>query len=224
MTATSTKDHTSALATSSASEPRCLLIRHAERPPLPPGAPGTDLGLTRSGIEASFAYGAKLGEALASVRTSPVRRCIETATHIGHGSRAGAPLHHDHKLGDPGVYIEDPAVAWTNWLRLGHEGVLAHLATGGAPLPGFADPAQATRLLMEDLLGRAATMTGVHLAITHDSLMIPLLAGVLRRPLAADERPNFLEPIVLGRSHGNLFVRYRGRIHTAGHLVNVGRA
>jgi len=219
MTVTPTDDHLAALATSSAGEPRCLLIRHAERPPLTPGNPGMELGLTPSGIEASFAYGASLGKALVSVRTSPVRRCLETATHIGHGSRAGASIHPDNKLGDPGVYIEDPAIAWKNWLLLGQERVLDHLANDGAALPGFADPAQATGLLIEHLLSRAARMTGVHLAITHDSLMIPLLAAVFRRPLAVDERPNFLESIVLSSSQGSLFARYRGRIHAAGHLV-----
>jgi len=208
------------LAISSPTEPRCILLRHAERPALSPGDPGSDLPLTAAGEAAARTYGRHLAGSISSIRTSPILRCARTAALIRSCAQTKIPIQEDTTLGDPGIYIAYPDLAWENWLKRGQEGVLEHLALGGPPLPGFADPLGSTSQLLVHLLARARAEPGIHVAVTHDAIMIPLLAAVTRRPLPFDARPHFLEVILLGRSKGETFVDYRGDRWSAAHLEN----
>ena len=176
--------------------PVVVLMRHAARPPIPEGEVGGELSITPEGEAKALALGQRFRQVLVSVRSSPVRRCVETARAIVRGAERDIDLVSDPMLGAPGAFIADPELAWENWLRVGHDGVLDHLASGAAPLPGFAEPIAASRALIDHLLGVAAG-PGLHLAITHDALMIPLLAARLKRPVAAHERPDFLDGITL---------------------------
>lgn len=191
------------LATQSPNEPRCVLLRHAERPPLQPGEPGTELELTENGKKAAVAYGQTLKD-LVSIRTSPLARCRQTAECIRNGAQANTPIVEDTMLGDPGAYIADPEQAWQNWLQYGQEGVLRHLAQGRT-LPGFHDLQAATDRLISHLLD-GARGPGTHLAVTHDSVMIALLAVAHGKSLEVADYPGYLESVLLARVGGKVWV------------------
>ena len=65
-----------------------LLLRHAERPPIPPGTFGNDLEITPAGRREAEALGRALaqGEPVAGVYSSPVLRCVQTAEAMAAGA------------------------------------------------------------------------------------------------------------------------------------------
>jgi hypothetical protein len=82
---------------------------------------------------------------------------------------------------------------------------------------------QATARLLRHLLSGPTSTSGIHLAVTHDAVMIPLLAAATQQPLVDTERPDFLEGITLGRASGGSFALYRGRRWSTEHLLSNAR-
>lgn len=173
-----------------------LLLRHAAREPLPPGLPGDDVPLTAEGRASARALGAHIGARLRTLRTSPVLRCVETARLLGEGAGGEVAVVEDTHLGGPGVYVEDGARAWSTWLELGHTEVMARLVAGDR-MDGLAEPRQATSRLVQHLLATAGGAPGVHVFVTHDSLVAPAAAHRLGRVLELAEWPEYLEALAL---------------------------
>lgn len=183
------------------------LLRHAERGPLPPGLPGDDVPLLPAGVEAARRLGASLGPTLARVHTSPVPRCVQTATALLEGAgRDGVPSV-DPRLGAPGVYVLDGREAWHNWTERGGRGVIAALIAG-EQLPGMADPIHAARVLFAHLL--AETGPGVHVWVTHDSVLAPTVAHLLGIADIDAVFPAFLEALVLAPGPSSVVLSWRG--------------
>ena len=128
-----------------AEEPVALLLRHAARAPLPPDDVGYTLPITEAGAELGRELGRLLGRRLRSLRSSPLVRCLQTAEVLRFGAGADLPIVADRLLGDPGVYVIDEQLAWTQWQTLGHEGVMQHLVSSSHALPGMARPDEAAR-------------------------------------------------------------------------------
>ncbi len=185
-----------------------LLLRHAAREPLPPGLPGDDVLLTSDGRVSARALGARIGAQLRTLHTSPVLRCVETARALVEGADVEMRVVEDAHLGAPGVYVEDSALAWSAWLRLGHAAVMAHLVAGDR-LEGLAEPRRATARLVEHLLATAGGTPGVHVFVTHDALVAPAAAHLLGRTLEPDDWPEYLEALGLVKGP-SVTATYRG--------------
>lgn len=151
-----------------------LLLRHAERPPIPPGSFGNDLPITDAGRQAAEALGARMGNDLRRIVTSPVRRCLETARALAQGATSSVPIETDARLGAPGAWIEDPAEAEAQFHRLGTRNAYDRLMAG-EPVPGLTSLDDGARILL-DLLRPPPDATGLHCFISHDAVIAPLLA------------------------------------------------
>jgi broad specificity phosphatase PhoE len=189
--------------------PLVLLLRHAERPKLPAHEPGNDVALTVAGREASWRLGQALGNRLLGLSTSPVLRCRETAEALREGAGASCGVVHDRMLGDPGVFVADPQQAWSSWLGCGPDAVARALMTGEAVPPGFAEPARATRRLASHLCERLPSTPGVHVFVSHDTLLGPFIAQALGRVLEAEAWPGFLHGALLWREREHHMLAYR---------------
>ena len=126
-------------------QPVALLLRHAARAPLPPDGVGYTLPITEAGAELGRELGRLLGRRLRSLRSSPLVRCLQTAEVLRGGAGADLPIVSDRLLGDPGIYVIDEQLAWTQWQTLGHEGVMHHLVSSSHALPGMSRPDEAAR-------------------------------------------------------------------------------
>lgn len=185
-----------------------LLVRHADRGPIPPGEPGNDLPLRPEGVERARALGRAIGGRLGVVQSSPVPRCVQTAAAISEGAGHALAIQHDTLLGDPGVYVEQGGMAWEQWRTIGHERVVEHIVAG-IRLPGLADPLPASRRLYEHLVATAAGQVGVHLFVTHDILVTAAAAHWLGVPLGRADWPDFLEALVLVVADDEVTASYR---------------
>jgi len=192
--------------------PVAWLLRHADRAPLPEGAPGDDVGLTEEGAARARALGIAVRGRLCGLRTSPVRRCRETAALIREGAESDLALNDDPLLGAPGVFVEDAGQAWAAWLRHGNDGVMEHLMGASEPLAGLAEPAAAARRLLEHLLSTLQGEPGLHVHVTHDSVLAPAVARWLGRPLERALWPGFLDGAFIWSDAGRPMLCYGGMV------------
>ena len=101
--------------------PVVLLLRHSVRDEIPPGETGNEVPITDVGKDIALKLGQKLGARLKSLHSSPLPRCVQTAEALRLGSGVDARIAESRLLGDPGVYVLDGHLAWSNWETLGHE-------------------------------------------------------------------------------------------------------
>ncbi len=189
--------------------PVALLLRHSVRDRLPPGDAGNELPITDIGRRLARELGGVLGERLRTLHTSPLVRCVQTAEALHEGAAAKCAIATDRLLGDPGVYVIDGDRAWSNWERLGHEGVMRHLVADSEPLPGMARPDEAARSLVHHMLEIAAELEGIHVFVTHDSLVTATAARLLAEPLGPGEFPSYLEGAYFYRLNSAVCTAYR---------------
>lgn len=182
-----------------------LLIRHAERPPLPPDPSGRDVPLTPRGEDQAATLGRSFGARLGRVHASPITRCLATARALARDR----PVVSDLRLGDPGPFVADLERAWADWRLLGHDGVLARLCSGDDVLPGLHPLRETTRALITSLLATVACEPGIHVFVTHDVVVAPVASVLLGRPLAETEWPAFLESLAIVDG-ADPYVVYRG--------------
>lgn len=193
--------------------PVALLLRHSVRDEIPPGETGNEVPITNAGKDIAFKLGQKLGASLKSLHSSPLPRCAQTAEALRLGSGVDARIAESRLLGDPGVYVLDGHLAWSNWETLGHEEVMQHLVAGKEALPGMAQPDEAARFLVQSMLSSADGAPGIHVFVTHDVLVtatVARLQGVRHKPA---DWPLFLEGALFWRSKLGVHVVYRDSAH-----------
>lgn len=190
-------------------KPVALLLRHSVRNRIPAGEVGNDVPITDDGHRLATKLGEMIGSRLRSLRTSPVLRCVQTAQCLNDGAGTNYQLRHDELLGEPGVYVIDGKIAWSNWERLGHDGVMEHLATSSEVLPGMACPDVAARRLVLHMLETMGDEPGLHVFVTHDLVIVATVARMFARSLPKDEWPWFLEGAFFWRAPEGIHVGYR---------------
>ncbi|HEY3447839.1 MAG TPA: histidine phosphatase family protein [Myxococcales bacterium] len=200
-----------ALESAPTDRPVMLLMRHSVRPPLPPGSAGDSVPLTEVGVALAEDLGRRIGERLASVRHSPVLRCAQTAEALSRG--AGKPFERqpDRLLGHPGALVAHPKLAWEEtWTKLPYEELMNAVVDGKA-LRGFNSARRAAGRILEHMT-HAAASPGVHVFVTHDSVLLAVAASLLGHPLRRLEWPWYLDTLAVWASgSGSFELRYRER-------------
>ncbi len=193
--------------------PVAVLLRHSVRPPLPELDSGHSVPITEDGVRLARRLGSLMGLRLRSLHASPLIRCVQTASALAEGAGLDLAVEQDRLLGDPGCYVLDGRMAFANWKGLGHEEVMARLVGGNSPLPGMAAPEEAARFLVHHMLAAAGARAGLHVFVTHDSLVTATAARLLREPLGRAAWPWYLEGAFFWREGQDVHVAYReGRV------------
>lgn len=189
--------------------PVALLLRHSVREDLPPGDAGNRLPITETGEKLAITLGQTLGTRLKTLRSSPLIRCVQTAEALREGAGVSEDVTTDRLLGDPGIYVLDSQRAWSNWESLGHKVVMKHLVSDDAALPGMARPDEAARLLVQHMFVVARNTPGLHVFVTHDSLITATVARFQGRYLEEGDWPLYLEGACFWRSNNGIHTAYR---------------
>jgi hypothetical protein len=194
--------------------PVALIVRHSIRGEIPAGQTGNDVPLTPDGRQLAETLGAALGSRLASISSSPIGRCMQTAEGILTGSGHRMEVSASRLLGDPGVFVEDGQAAWTNFQALGTEGVMMHLALTDTALPGMRSPKAAAILLLESMMAKCAE-PGLHLFVTHDVILAGVAGQLLQGVKAKEDLPGFLEGAFFWKIENTTYGCYRHRLTEA---------
>lgn len=188
-----------------------LIIRHAERPAIQDGTVGNELALTSNGVHETKRLAKSLPREILSIESSPILRCIQTAELIAeHHELPLTSIGRSNLLGDPGFIIEDAELAWTNWVEKGAEAVNEHLLSGNSVWPGFRDLDEAVaqmRRSIEAML--TASDDGVHVWVTHDTIVATLASRLQKTPLTLKEWPDYLGGLTIQlREESGLEISY----------------
>jgi len=186
-----------------------VLLRHSVRDELPPGEAGYLLPITEQGHRLASELGNLWSKRLRTLRASPLLRCVQTAEALREGAGGHLSVSPDKLLGDPGAFVLESARAGANWERLGHEEVMAHLVGDPEALPGMAKPDEAARFLVQHMLAATSDEPGLHVFVTHDSLVTATAARMLGKTLGSDDWPWYLEGAFFWREGTAVEVAYR---------------
>ncbi|RMG10991.1 MAG: radical SAM protein [Deltaproteobacteria bacterium] len=194
-----------------------LVVRHAEREHFQHGTFGNDVSLTPHGRRQAFDLGKRLRGRLAGVTSSPLPRCTETARLVSAGAGQDAEPSTDRLLGDPGPFIEDADLA----SRAFHAMPLKELVNrflNPDTTPEGMRPADAG---CADLLALARAVLPrpgeVHLMITHDIILAPLLALIAGERNADHHWPDFLDGVALAWDGSVLLAVVGGELRKIGY-------
>lgn len=199
------------LARLSPERPVAVLLRHAARPPIPPGETGNELALTPEGVIQAEHLGGLLGRRLVALHTSPVLRCLQTAEALREGARVPLDILSDRMLGAPGAFVVDEVLGGQTLQRLGLESFVAHLIAGEGVLPGVAEPSAAASSLVRHMLEHSGDVRGLHVFVTHDSLVAPTVARMLQCAVPREDWPEYLEAAFFWREGPDVWGAYRTR-------------
>jgi hypothetical protein len=125
------------------------------------------------------------------------------------GARANLDIIPDRLLGAPGAFIVDALLGGQTLQRLGLESFLEYLIAGEGVLPGLAEPSSAASMLVRHMLGRMGSLGGLHVFVTHDSLLAPTAARTLHCPLPRHDWPEYLEAAFFWREGADIRGAYR---------------
>jgi len=186
-----------------------MLIRHAERPPIPEGSFGNELPITQEGERASRNYGKRQGVQIHAIHSSPVKRCMGTASNIINGSGQALTTVPDTMLGAPGAFISNTTLAEKSWNRHGHEGVCHKLFFDDTPMPGFYPPQAAASAFLRYMVSNIPPQGRTTLFVTHDIIIAALAVRLL--DLKDEELiwPDFLDGIEITLSDDDILLKYR---------------
>lgn len=190
-------------------KPVALLLRHSVRDAIAKGDPGNLVPITPDGERLAAEFGRILKGRIRQIRSSPVLRCRQTAEQLNQASAANLEITEDVLLGEPGVFVTNGELAWPNWQRLGHEGVVRHLIESTEALPGMADPDEAAQILLRHVLQAMGDGPGLHVFVTHDIVVMVTIARLLRRKLGMEDWPRFLEGAFLWTDDAGVRFTYR---------------
>ena len=186
-----------------------MLIRHSAREDLAPDDVGYELPITALGREMAVDLGSRLRGQIKTLHSSPLLRCTQTAEALAEGAEVDIPIIHDRLLGDPGAFVIDGELAWENWQRLGHEGVMRHLVTESFALPGMAKPDDAANSLLTAMLSVASGGSGIHIFVSHDSVVTATAARLLGKQYGIESWPEYLEAAFFWLGDEGVCIRYK---------------
>lgn len=159
------------LARSEGAARRVLLVRHSDRYAWIPGTSDVDMALTDIGEARARLLGQRLGGGPGWALSSPLRRCRRTA------ELAGLIAEDSALLGAPGPFVVDcrrgqevfethgtPAVVRAQ-IQGETWGCMRELVTGAASV-------------IRELLARLDARPGTGLAVSHDAIVIPIIAWI----------------------------------------------
>lgn len=192
--------------------PVAVLLRHAERAPIPQGEVGIEILLTDAGIREARELGRQVGQRIVRIESSPVERCMQTSRAILEGASGSVAISQNRLLGDPGVFVVDGEKAFENWVRFGNDGVMNRICTQDEALPGMVDPQMAAQQLLDHMVSTIQGRAGVHLFVTHDVILAGFVGRLLGVNHAHDAFPRYLEGAVTWQVGDEVHIRYRDSV------------
>ena len=189
---------------------RLLLIRHAERTEIPEDTVGNEVLLTEKGKADTRRFAQRLTDPVISIQSSPIERCRQTAEIIAEvvGFQPDAIVA-NQDLGDPGFMIKEGSKAWGHWQEKGHQKVNEYLLSGSEQWSGFKVLDHAVSIFDSRIRQQLSLLgEGVHIWITHDTILATYASRILPGRLAINQWPQYLGFISVELKDGNFVYDY----------------
>lgn len=174
-----------------------ILLRHAEREEIPAIDKDIKINLTAAGKLDAFNFGRSINKNLGSVFSSPIIRCVQTASHIVHGSNMVRTIITEKRLGGPGVWVSDNRNAFEAFSVLGIHEIVKRQITG-FPIQGIRDFKSGMNTMLDLLFNDyRLNLKKSNIFITHDAVIAPLVGFALNTTEPELIFPRFLESAII---------------------------
>lgn len=175
-----------------------IIMRHAERQPIPAGSFGTNVPLTASGTASAEQLGNFLSSrVLGSIVSSPVLRCVSTAQAIVRAAGWAAEVGMDWRLGDPGPFVEDAELAGPPFLKEGIREIVQRQLVDGEALPGMRPAGEGVELLLELTTAKLGESGRLNIHVTHDAILAVMVGNLYGLSIDEFVWPDFLDGLIL---------------------------
>lgn len=191
---------------------RLILVRHAERPAIAADEVGNEVLLTPQGEVDAKAFVRGLSTPVVSIKSSPVSRCVQTAKLMADVIKYPVEqIELSKDLGDPGFIIVDGEKAWEHWQVKGHREVNDYLLSGTERWYGFADLELSVQAFAKTIMtALQESGPGLHVWVTHDTILATFASRVLPQPLTLQQWPHFLGYLDVRLADEGLTFSYHG--------------
>lgn len=160
--------------------PLALLTRHSVRENSANGVATYDLPLTPEGVALAESWGAQLARPFHSLHSSPVGRCMDTASAMARGAGlADVDIRTTMNLVEPGCYVQSIGHVGPLFLQLGPLAFAnRHLREN---LDGILSPAEGAAKLLRHLHEHQGPAGTISLHVTHDTILAAFIYHMMGR-------------------------------------------
>ena len=184
-----------------------ILLRHAEREPILQGTLGNEVALTSSGINTCLHWRQQYGHLVRSISTSPIKRCVDTSKLLSTDDLIN--IHNSPLLGDPGIFVQAQSLAAQHFMNNSVLAIVKQLLEPCENPTGFCfSTSLAIKELIEFML-QNNNQSGLHLYITHDSILAVLLGYYFSSFDLEQLWPNYLEGLYLIKQGSTIRLHFR---------------
>ena len=186
-----------------------LLIRHAARY-------GRDValhtdGLTPEGREMARRLGERLEGKPTRLFSSPIQRCVDTATLIAEGAGCNAEVSITTMLGRPGTYVIDEEEVDRHLAVMGLHRFAVEWVNGRIPAKAMAPVPLGTQALMEWVRNNLQESDGLDIYVGHDLFLTPVLVNHLGYDIASAGLLGFLDGFTVTLEGGRTVLSFSGK-------------
>jgi hypothetical protein len=197
------------------SDPCIFILRHAEKPVTKDMYVDMANAITEEGVKSSK----KLGNILKSlypkvsiVRSSPIARCLETASNIFSAYPDKILIIPDTVLGGDGAYVSDNKLAAQHFLEDPSRTDVFIRMQNGEPFEGMREVNTGTQLLLTKIIQDLGNITTPGFYITHDCILALFVGSMIDQVI--DERTwfQYLDGICIKKLNNkiNLYWKKKG--------------
>lgn len=194
------------------SESFAILLRHAERGPIPNLTHGTDVLLTEKGKQDAQFFGSKLRDmTIGCTYSSPVPRCLQTIHSIldGYGKK-DVPIIQSTALGAPGIYIEDSDLAGRYFLDRGTTATMQRYIETGE-LEGFKPLISTSKAFLSQICMDLSASDHNLIYVSHDAVLIPFISYFNDEYFGYKKWLTFLDGAIVSRSRDTVSIIRDGK-------------
>jgi hypothetical protein len=179
--------------------PTLIALRHAEKAEPLTNQPDYLRAITPTGQKATKTLAAWLLHndlLIKYIKTSPIRRCLQTAQCLQAILMPYASVTTCSLLGDPGAYVADAQLAVTLFQNNTVRDITYQLWQGNL-LQGMYSLAIGTQRLLTAIYQDLAISRGHLIYISHDAIWIPFITAIMQRSLPAAYWLDYLQGFVI---------------------------
>ncbi|NHI94876.1 MAG: histidine phosphatase family protein [Candidatus Lokiarchaeota archaeon] len=204
--------------------PNILLLRHAERDYSSDPRDDFKCLLTEQGKKDAYSFGErllKLNKKIDVIKTSPIKRCVQTAKAIINGAQSDCSIIYSKKLGDPGVFVSDEKIAFKTFLDIGILNLVQKLVNG-ENLPGLIEINEAVKHFLNEVISDLKEFSGIVLYISHDAIIGSIASYLSSIPLDSDNWITYLDgPSFYNHEENKIFMEWNRKNYEISHKVNL---
>lgn len=197
-----------------ASDPCIFILRHAEKPTVKNLHLDIANAITEEGVKSSKKLGnilKKLYPQVGIVRSSPIARCLETASNIFSVYPGRISIIPDAVLGGDGAYVSDNQLAAQHFLKDPSRTDIFIKMQNGEKFSGMREVNMGTRVLLTKIVQDLENITPPSFYITHDCILALFVGTIIDQIIDEKTWFQYLDGICIKKLNNKVNLYWKNR-------------